>query len=93
MQRVDGVQNVKVSLNNGLTILDLKADNTVTLAKIRQVIKNNGFVSKEANVVARGTASGRQVFSVSGTNEQLVLSSPPQKIADEWQLTVSPPKP
>jgi hypothetical protein len=93
MQKVDGVQTVRVSLNDGLTILDLKPGNTVTLAKIRQIIKNNGFVSKEANIVARGAASGLQVFSVSGTNEQLALSSPPQKLADEWRLIVSPPKP
>ena len=55
MQKVDGVQSVKVSLNDGLTILDLKPDNAVTLAKLRQVIKNNGFVSKEAQIVARGS--------------------------------------
>ena len=53
MQKVDGVQSVRVSLNDGLTILDLKAGNAVTLAKLRQIIKNNGFVSKEATAVAR----------------------------------------
>ena len=54
MQKVDGVQSVKVSLKDGLTILDLRQDNAVTLARLRQVIKDSGFVAKEAQVLARG---------------------------------------
>jgi hypothetical protein len=91
MQKVDGVQNVRVSLNDGLTVLDLKPANAVTLAKLRQIIKNNGFISKEVQVVARGTASGAQAFTVSGTGEELTLVSAPQKAGDDWQFTVAPP--
>jgi copper chaperone CopZ len=93
MQKVDGVETARVRLNDGLTILDLKPGNTVTLAKIRQIIKNAGFMSKEAAVTARGTLNVQQVFVVSGTNEQLVPSSSPQQVADEWRFTVSAPKP
>jgi hypothetical protein len=92
MQKVEGVQSVKVSLNDGLTILDLKPDNTVTLAKLRQVIKDNGFVSKEAQIVARGSTAvvdGRPVFDVSGTKERLVLSTPAQQVGDGWRLAVA----
>ena len=67
MQKVDGVQSVRVSLNDGLTILDLKAGNAVTLAKLRQIIKNNGFVSKEATAVARGR---RQLVPMEAENEK-----------------------
>jgi len=94
MQRVEGVQSVKVSLQDGLTVLDLKPDNTVTLAKLRQVIKNNGFVPKEAQIVARGSTAaidGRQVFDVSGTRERLVIMASAQQIGDEWRLSVAPP--
>ena len=91
MQKVDGVQNVRMSLNNGLTILDLKPGNAVTLAKLRQIIKNNGFVSKEATAVARGTVADERTFVVSGTNERLSLSSPPQRSEDDWQLAVRTP--
>jgi hypothetical protein len=93
MKKVDGVQNVRVSLNDGLTILDLKPGNAVTLAKLRQIIKNNGFVTKEASVLAQGVPSGEQLFIVSGTNEQLAISTAPQKVGDDWQLTVAAPKP
>jgi hypothetical protein len=88
MQKVDGVQTVRVSLKDGLTILDLKPGNVVTLVKLRQIIKSNGFVSKEASMLARGSANGERSFVVSGTNEQLNLSSDARQIGEDWQLTV-----
>lgn len=93
MLKVDGVQSVRVSLKEGLTILDLKPDNTVTLAKLRQVIKHNGFVPKDAQIIARGStafAEGHPVFDVSGTMERLALTTPARQIGDDWQLTVGP---
>jgi hypothetical protein len=93
MQKVDGVQNVRVSLNEGLTILDLKPANAVTLARLRQIIKNNGFVSKEATVIARGAVvAGQTFFTVGGTNEQLMVASPPQRNHDDWRLVVPAPQ-
>ena len=73
MQKVTGVVSVRVSLNEGLTVLDLKPGNDVTLAHLRQVIRNNGFVTKEAMVVAVGvvsTTSGAVIFEVSGSRER-----------------------
>ena len=61
MQKVEGIQNVRVGLKDGLTVLDLRPDNKVTLAQLRTVIKNNGFVSKDAQVTARGSVSVRVV--------------------------------
>ena len=92
MQKVDGVQNVRVSLNDGLTILDFKPGNAVTLSTLRRIIKDNGFVSKEANLVARGRPSGERLFVVGGTNEQLTLSAAPQEVSEGWRMSVSPPK-
>jgi hypothetical protein len=93
MQKVDGIQNVRVSLNDGVTILDLKPGNTVTLAKLRQIIKSNGFVSKEATMVVRGSVSGPGSFVVSGTNEKVMLAAAARAIADKWELTVPTVKP
>ena len=76
MQKVPGVESVRVSLNDGLTILDLKRGNTNTLARLREVIKNNGFVSKEAAVIVRGDVlirDGQLVIEVAGTHEVFVL--------------------
>ena len=80
MQKIQGVERVRVSLKEGLTILDLRPDNRVTLSRLRQVIKNNGFVPKDAEVVARGTPSAsdaKAVFEVSGTRERLTPATPP----------------
>jgi len=93
MQKVDGVQGVRVSLKEGLTILDLKPGNAVTLARLRQIIKNNGFVTTEAAVVASGQPGADQrVFAVSGTNEQLTLAEAPQQAGSQWRLRVEPPR-
>ncbi len=91
MQKVDGVQQVRVSLKEGLTVLDLKPDNRVTLAKLREIIKNNGFVSRDAVVVA----SGKQVpdgssilFEVGGTGERLRPTvSPTPEGPSTWRFT------
>jgi hypothetical protein len=93
MQKIDGVETVRVSLNQGQTVLDLKPGNSVTLAMLRQVIKNNGFVSKEAQVAARGApVAGRdESFEVRGTGERLVVASKPQRSGDAWQFTVKAP--
>jgi hypothetical protein len=91
MQKVDGVQDVRVSLKDGLTILDLKPGNAVTLTRLRQIIKSNGFVSKEAQVVARGEVAsrdGRRVLEVSGTGEALVAAAEPQRAGDAWRVIV-----
>ena len=93
MQKVDGVQSARVSLNEGLTILNLRPGNAVTVTRLRQIIKNNGFVSKEATVVADGGSNGPQLFIVSVTNERLLTASEPQKVADGWRFVVPAPKP
>jgi len=95
MQKVEGVQQVRVSLKEGLTVLDLKPDNRVTLAKLREVIKNNGFVSRDAVVLASGAeVTGAKVptFEVTGTGERLQLSVPVTKDQQgSWRFT-SPAK-
>jgi hypothetical protein len=92
MRKVDGVQTVRVSLKDGLTVLDLKPGNTVTLAKLRQIIRNNGYPTKEAAVTASGQpAAGGKTFTVTGTNEQLTLSEAPQPAGSDWRLRVATP--
>ena len=89
MRKVPAIAQVRVSLNDGLTILDLKPGNTTKLAELRQIIKNNGFVSKEAAVVARGAATAdQQVFIVEGSNEQLVVTAPPRPREEAWSFVV-----
>jgi copper chaperone CopZ len=88
MRKVEGVQDVQVSLKEGLTTLELRADNKVTLAQLRTVIKNNGFVSKEATVTARGTVAG-DTFEVRGTGERLTFTKKPVPKGDSWDFTTT----
>lgn len=88
MQKVAGVEKVEVRLNQGLTVLDLKPGNGVTLASLRQVIRNSGFTTPDARVIALGTISmdaGRLVFDVSGSRERfpLVASEGNPRVFDE----------
>lgn len=92
MQKVEGVKSVAVSLKDGITLLELREGNSVTLAQLRKVIKNNGFVSKDANVVARGSLVGDQ-FEVRFSGERLLVRGQLAKLAvDRWTLVVPPPK-
>ena len=79
MQKVAGVSSVTVSLNEGVTTLELAPENNVALANLRQIIRNNGFVTNESKVTARGTvtASGAAlIFEVRGSKERLTLIAP-----------------
>ena len=79
MQKVAGVTSVTVSLNEGLTTLELVPENSVTLANLRQIIRNNGFVTNESKVIARGTVSSSGsglILEVRGSKERLTLTAP-----------------
>ena len=87
MRKVDGVDTVDISLKNGLTVLELRPGNRVTLAQLRTVIKNNGFVSKDAVIVAAGDVKG-DVFQVSGSGELLAVAFKPASERNElWRFT------
>ena len=84
MRKIRGVKTVRVSLNDGLTVLDLDAGNTVTLGQLRTVLKNSGFVSREAQVEVRGVvaATGQGlVFTVAGTGENFAIVADASKPA------------
>ncbi|HYB95430.1 MAG TPA: hypothetical protein VEC39_10680 [Vicinamibacterales bacterium] len=88
MRKIEGVEKVTVSLKEGMTVLEFRPGNKVTLASLRRVIKNNGFVSKEATVVAQGTANGRD-FVISGTGEKVFATSSPTATPDgRWRFVV-----
>lgn len=50
-----GVEDVKVSLNDGYTEVTLAPDAKTSLADIRQVVLDNGFTPKAATVRLEGT--------------------------------------
>jgi hypothetical protein len=70
LQKQRGVEAVEVSLEKAIVDVRLRAGNGITLSQIRDIIKSNGFTSREANLTAVGTIverGGSLLFEVSGT--------------------------
>jgi hypothetical protein len=74
--KIDGVDTVTVSLQRAVADIRLRAGNRVTIDRILQMVRNNGFTPKEANVTAAGTVverGGAPAFEVSGIDEVLIV--------------------
>ena len=69
LKRLSGVTDVRVSLNDGVAVVALAADNTTTIESIRKVIRDNGFTPKVAKVTVTGKlvrADGQMWLEASG---------------------------
>jgi copper chaperone CopZ len=78
--KIEGVQSVKVSLKEGVATIQLAPANRVTLARIRDAIRKNGFTARQAEVRVAGTLVHRGdtlVLVVPGTDEMFILQDPP----------------
>jgi len=51
LKKMDGVKKVKVSLNKGTAIIDLKPGNEVTIEQIKEIVRRNGFTPKETRIL------------------------------------------
>jgi hypothetical protein len=51
---MDGLESVRVSLNDGKAYLTLAATNELTLQKIQEEVKNNGFSARNAEITLKG---------------------------------------
>jgi copper chaperone CopZ len=88
IKKIDGVESVSVSLNQGRASIRLKPGNSVRLEQVDQAVQNNGFTPKEARVKVRGQVSvtdGKPKFKVLGANEVygLVIDSQHAKLSGE----------
>ncbi len=85
MQKIDGVESVAVSLNQGNAKVQLKPGNRVHLQQLRTAVTDQGFTPQEAKVVAVGdlvSSNGKLRFKIRGTSDVLdVLPTSPAK----WQ--------
>lgn len=93
LEKMSGVKNATVSLNDGYAAVELNRDNSVTLGQIRQVVKDNGFTPKSATVEIFGTlarVNNNQLVLSSATNQQYTLSAAPDKQSAWEQLQTLP---
>ena len=80
VKKIEGVESVKVSLNEGRATIVLKPGNTVRLDQIRKAVEEQGFTPKDAKVKAIGNLSGPNghlQFTVSGSNEVFPVRETP----------------
>lgn len=78
--KLPGVQSVDVSLERAVAEVRLRPGNTVTLAQIREIVRNNGFKPGAATVTAVGhliERGGKPALSVNGTGMVLLLAPDP----------------
>lgn len=78
MKKVNGVESVNVSLNEGKASIRFKPESTAKYEHVRSGIEKNGFAVKDAFVRARGklqAANGTLQFVVSGSGETFTVTS------------------
>lgn len=54
LKKMEGLKNVRVSLNDGKAYLEMGAENELTLRAIQEEVKKNGFSAKRAEVTLSG---------------------------------------
>jgi copper chaperone CopZ len=76
IKKVNGVQDVKVSLNEGSAVIKLKDGNKVDVEQIREIIRKNGFTPKDAEVKVAGKVverNGKPALEVNGPDVVYLL--------------------
>ena len=84
------METVDVSLEKGSADIRLKPGNRVTMAQLRQVIRKNGYPTKDAQIEARGKIvdrNGEQLFDLLNGTTLRVASAPKGAPALEVDVT------
>jgi len=80
VKKIEGVQSVNVSLNQGMAKIQLRPGNNLRIEQVQQAVTNNGFTPKEAKIVVDGTfvsGEGKVRFQVAGTNQTFTIIAGP----------------
>lgn len=83
MEKLPGVESATVKLNEGRVVLQLKTENTVTFAQVRERVRSNGFTPREASFTANMEsvlAGDRLRLKISGTDEVFDVSATSQSL-------------
>lgn len=69
LRKIEGVDTVTVSLNDGVADIRLKPGNTVDPEAVRKIVRDNGFTPKAADVRVTGRIAhggGKPTLTVTG---------------------------
>jgi copper chaperone CopZ len=84
IRKLPGIESVDVSLERAAVDIRLRAGNTVSLSKLRQIIKDNGFTAREATVTVVGgliERGGKPALNVTGPNVVMLIAPDPKQTA------------
>jgi hypothetical protein len=87
--KIEGVESVKVSLKEGVATIQFAPVNRVTVSRIHEAIRSNGFTAREAEVRVAGSLVQRAdalTLVVPGTNEVFVLQDAPGAVGSVAEL-------
>jgi copper chaperone CopZ len=76
LKNLDGIEKVKVSLNDGKAYLNLASDNALTLQKMQEEVKSNGFSARDAKVSLKGRVVKNNNQLILKVNQESFLVSP-----------------
>ena len=74
--KIDGVRDVKVSLNEGLATIQFAPTNHVSIDQVRKAIRSNGFTPRQAEVRVAGllvSEGDSLLLKVSGSDDAFAL--------------------
>lgn len=84
LKKLDGVASVEVSLTKATADIWFTPDNKITLPQLRQIIKKNGYPTKDAQLTARGQIVDRNgtpmLDLLNGTALALTQKPPSQHV-------------
>ncbi len=73
LKKIEGLENIKVSLNDGKAYLGLKLKNNTALKEIQQIVKRNGFSARNAEVIIKGEVQRKENGWEIKTNKEIFL--------------------
>ena len=78
--KIDGVRDVKVSLNEGAAMIQFAPSNRVSIEQVRKAIRSNGFTPRGADVRVAGLLMRQGdtlILRVTGSEDAFVLQDAP----------------
>jgi copper chaperone CopZ len=73
IKKVEGIDDVNVSLNEGNASIKLKPGNTVTVEQVREIVRKNGFTPKDA--------TAKVALQVNGSDSVMLLTGHERELA------------
>jgi hypothetical protein len=77
--KLAGIESAEVSLKTATADIRLKPDNRITMAQLREVLKKNGYPTRDAQIEARGKVvegGGRRILDLMNGSTMELADNP-----------------